>query len=101
MKFTDLKEKKVYKRIEDGIYFKMIDDKYLKFEGKKWEVTEDLKLSDEFEITHQDPSLDCFEHLYRDYQGSTYESQKRKFEDLLLKICRELDKGREDGTKED
>lgn len=94
MKVTELKENKVYKRKSDDKYFKLINKNYLTFENKEWVETEDIKLSDEFEIVHEDPSIQSFEHMFRAYQGGDIEQKQRMFDRMLLSICQELDRNK-------
>lgn len=91
MKFTGFKVGKLYKRKEDGLFFKKENDSYYTCTDGIWIKTDDLKLADEFEITQENPGLDTFSYMYNLYKTGDAETQKRYHDKLLSEMAKYLD----------
>lgn len=94
MKLTAIKPGKFYKREHDGAFFKKEENGEFKTVNKKgkWVSTDDLKLSDNFIQTHENPGVDTYEDLFYKYTNGDAESQKKSLDLLLLGLARMADK---------
>lgn len=95
MKFTEFKNEEIYLRNTDKKHFKKNGNTFFTLESGEWIESEDLKLTDQFTVVHGDPSIVSLEHMYRKYKQGTLEDRDRNFDRLLVQLCREVDKLKE------
>jgi hypothetical protein len=98
IKFSNFRPNKMYRRKSDQAIFKLDDVNKVYFKADAngvWQHTEDLKLSDEFEVFSGMIAVDRFEDLFNKYKSGDIEHRNRYFDLLLLNMAKELDKLRE------
>lgn len=92
MKVTEFKPNEKYKRLSDGKIFKLENKVYFFINNKKkWQETDDIKISDEFVPTHEEPVEHTFMELYNLYKSSDITKRDRFLDRFMVAIARKLD----------
>lgn len=97
MKLTDFSNNVNYKRKSDGKIFKKENENYFVIENKKWVLTEDLKISDVFEKTHEGNIEYNLKELYNLYKSTDITQRDRYLDRFMLEVARRLDGDENEG----